>query len=106
MAKPNGEAAIEIAGPADLRCIGPIHKRLLVAFDDTGAILIDLSRAEDTDIALIQVIEATRRAAASAARPCRLATPIPGELADQLERGGFVARPEDRAFWFGTTENR
>lgn len=98
------EAIFEIKGPAGLQAIGALHERLTEALKNTTSLVVDLTNAEDFDITLIQLIEAGRRHASANRKQITLSAPASGEIADQLERGGFLVRPCDRTFWLHTPE--
>jgi ABC-type transporter Mla MlaB component len=104
MATPSKDAIVEIAGPADIRSIEAIHRRLLAAMQSANAIVVDLTQAADADITLIQLLETARRHASVNAKRLTLSVPAAGDLRDQLERGGFLAGADGRAFWLQRTE--
>lgn len=98
------DTIFEITGAAGLRSIAEIHGRLTAALKSAQSLVINLAGADDCDITLIQLIEAARRYADANGKRLALAAPAAGEIAAQLDRGGFVVRPADRSFWLHTAE--
>lgn len=96
-----GAMPVELTGPGDIRAITAIHRRLLDALTRADAVVVDLATVSDPDVTLVQTIEAARRHAAATGKSLSLQQPADGDLADVLERGGFLVRPNDRGFWLG-----
>lgn len=95
---------VVIEDVADIRVIPAIHARLLDAFKTSDHIVLDARATGDVDISFLQLIESARRYAVSASKTFSLVAPAQGELHQQLQRGGFLSRTADRAFWLRTGE--
>lgn len=93
---------VGVSNLADIQTIGQIHKDLTQAFAQDGDVRLKLDAVADVDLTFVQLVESARRFATSQGRSFAV-TPAPDALRDLLERGGFVAKPEDRSFWLGNT---
>ncbi len=90
---------IEIAGSAGIQNILGIHERILTALQTDKIVVLDLAWAEDTDIALLQLIESARRYAVASRKTLVLKQPARPDIQCDLERGGFLSTDLDRMFW-------
>ncbi|MGB8602901.1 MAG: STAS domain-containing protein [Rhizomicrobium sp.] len=98
------EVTLRVADEANVRNIVEIHARLLDAYRNNAAVVLDLSDLGDVDLTFVQLIEAARRTAAADGKAITLAAPAMGLLLDTLERGGFLSSKQDNAFWLCATE--
>jgi Predicted NTP binding protein (contains STAS domain) len=105
VANQTSAALLALSGPADIRAITAIHQRLLAAFAESVAIELDVSGIADPDISFVQLIEAARRHASVTGKTICLRGSAGGALREQLMRGGFLVRGEDRAFWLNSEED-
>lgn len=95
-------ATIGVTSLADIQTICQIHTDLKQAFERGGDVRLKLDAVSEADLTFVQLVESARRFATSEGRRFAV-TPAPEALRDLLERGGFVIKPEDRAFWLGNT---
>jgi MFS superfamily sulfate permease-like transporter len=86
---------------ADIQTIVDIHKDLKGAFEKGKNVRLDLGAVTDVDLTFVQLVESTRKFAASEGKTFSVSTPAPEALTDLLKRGGFLATPDDRKFWLG-----
>jgi MFS superfamily sulfate permease-like transporter len=91
---------VGVTSLADIQTIGQIHKDLKQAFERGGDVRLKLDAVTDADLTFVQLVESARRFAAAEGKSFAV-TPAPDSLRELLERGGFVASPEDRSFWLG-----
>lgn len=92
---------VGVTNLADIQTIGDIHNNLKQAFEQGKQVRLDLDAITDVDLTFVQLVESTRRFAASEGKTFAVSTPPPDALRDLLERGGFLATPADRGFWLG-----
>lgn len=91
---------LEITGPADIQTISDLHTRVCDALMSSGTeMVLDIQSVSDFDLTFIQLIEAARRQAERNGKLLRLNNPPSDTICDALNRGGFLTRPQDRAFW-------
>lgn len=100
------DVVIEIAGSAGLQEIAGIHERILAALQSERNVVVDLERAVDPDITLVQLIESARQYAAASGKTLALKQPAGPDIYNALTRGGFLSRDDDRIFWLQTAEAR
>lgn len=96
---------VGVSNLADIQSIGQIHEDLTKAFAKGGDVRLTLDAVAEADLTFVQLVESARRFATSQGRSFAV-TPAPDTLRDLLDRGGFVARPEDRSFWLGNTGDK
>ncbi len=92
---------LTLAGAIDLQSIGAAYAQVKAAAAQAAALEIDLAAVTSLDLTLVQLIESARRTAAESGTALRLASPAAGPLLETLQRGGFLADPEDprTSFW-------
>jgi ABC-type transporter Mla MlaB component len=93
-----------LGGPLTVRTIALVHERLLAALREFPSVTVDLSRAGEVDLSLIQLMLAARKSAAAAGKRLSLAAPVDGALRDALACAGLIASADDQpaadqAFW-------
>lgn len=97
--------SVGVSNLADIQTISQIHKDLTQAFERDGDVRLELDAVTEADLTFVQLVESARRYATSKNRSFAV-TPAPEALRDLLERGGFIAKPEDRSFWLGNTGDK
>jgi hypothetical protein len=83
------------------------HQRLAAAFGDaSGPLTADVADDAAVDLTFVQLVESARRTAREAGLNFSLLRPAAGQLRATLERGGFLATPDDQEFWLMQSEGR
>ena len=97
---------IEFVGELTIRTIADAHQRLSAALAESSVVKAEVAADAAVDLSFVQLLESARRTARETGVAFDLATPAAGQLREALERGGFLAAPEDRGFWLAQTEGR
>lgn len=94
-------SAIKLSGDLTIRNITEVYQVMAHAISQGDAILLNIDDSSDVDISFVQMIEAARLSSARNGGDLTLSSPATGQLADTLERGGFLGRTGDAAtsFW-------
>jgi hypothetical protein len=97
----NCEEGVIFAESLTIRNMEKLKADLLLEFSKCSNVSLDFPPEAPVDFAGVQLICAARQYAASQAKAFRLARPAEGQLADVIQRGGFLeARSsEDLDFW-------
>lgn len=104
---PAGLPTIEFVGELTIKTVAVAHQRLVDAFGDaSGALTADVADDAAVDLTFVQLVESARRTAREADLAFSLARPAAGQLRETLERGGFLAAPDDQQFWLMQSEGR
>ena len=82
-----------LSGEQSVRTIAQAHAALFAAVSETNGVVLDISKVEDADLTLVQLIESARLTAASLGKNFCLKAPLPAVLTEQLDRAGFLAAP-------------
>lgn len=98
------DSGVVVTGSAGIEDVQDLRTRLIAALKSSDAVSINLSGIGDTDISFLQLVESARLSAAEMGKALSLAYPANDALRHDLQRGGFVARPADRAFWLHAIE--
>ncbi|MBB4187801.1 DNA-binding transcriptional ArsR family regulator [Sinorhizobium terangae] len=110
MTDPDAEITqkLELPPALTIRHGGALRDELLSAFEKAGRLAITVPANAEVDLSFVQLVEATRRYAATLGRAFGLSRPAEGALLSTLERGGFLTKmnPEDREFWFHRKEQQ
>lgn len=88
-----------------LRTISDAHRLLCEAFGKANRIVIDLSAAGESDLSLVQLLEAARHSAAQGNKSVSLVKPLPECLQRDLSRGGFL-NAAGSEFWTSNGEQQ
>lgn len=100
MSKPRPDiATVDFVGDLTIRGVAAAHAQLRDALAGGGAVVAWIDPDASVDLTFVQVIESGRRSARETGAGLALAAPAQGALLETLTRGGFVERPDQRAFW-------
>lgn len=99
MARRADSAVVTIAGPADIKTAGKLHRQLLNALQKHAAVEIDVAKTTEFDLTFVQLMESARRFAAAEGKSLCLSAPATGSLAEILARGGFLKEASNAEFW-------
>lgn len=97
---------IEFVGELTIKNIADAHRDLAAALTGAGAVQAQVAEDATVDLTFVQLIQSARRTARETGAAFGLAAPAAGQLRETLERGGFLAAPEDRQFWLMQAEDR
>jgi anti-anti-sigma regulatory factor len=92
---------VHLKGEVSVRTINEIHRRITACFAKNDSITIDLEGVTESDLTLVQAIEAARQGAKKQKKRLSLSGAASGPFRELLERGGFLSRPEAADFWLG-----
>ncbi|MBS0411232.1 MAG: STAS domain-containing protein [Proteobacteria bacterium] len=99
MSKPRPDiATVDFVGDLTIRGVAAAHAQLRDALANGGAV-VRIDPDASVDLTFVQIIESGRRSARETGAGLTLAAPAQGALLETLTRGGFVERPDQRAFW-------
>jgi anti-anti-sigma regulatory factor len=101
-----GLATIDLVGELTIKSASDLRERLLTSLDGSADVRVDIAPDIVVDLTFVQLIESARRTARAAGCDLRLAAPAAGQLRETLERGGFLAAPEQSEFWLMQSEDR
>lgn len=82
-----------------IRTICEAHEALRNVIRDNEAIILFTREIQDCDLSLVQLVLSARASALSENKSVSLGEPASGLVLEQLQRGGFLAAPEDATFW-------
>lgn len=105
-ARKSGLAVVNFVGELNIRSATDLHARLLESVSGAPGVRANIASDATVDLTFVQLIESGRRTAAANGCDFRLAAPAEGQLLETLERGGFLASPEQRDFWLMQSEDR
>ena len=97
---------IEFVGELTIKTIADAHRDLAAALAASDAVKAQVAEDATVDLTFVQLLQSARRTAREAGAAFGLAAPAAGQLRETLERGGFLAAPEDQEFWLMQTEDR
>jgi hypothetical protein len=79
-----------------------VRDGLIAAFEAGDDIELSLAADAQTDLSFVQLVESARKLAVKKGIRLTMAAPATGELAQTLQRGGFLdAGTSSAAFWLG-----
>lgn len=90
--KPN-QKLVAPEGPLGIEAAGPLKRELLAAFEEADEVLFDLSRAEDIDLAVLQVLYAARRSAERGNIRFSLMGTVADKISRRVQVAGFTRNP-------------
>ena len=97
---------IAFVGDLTIKNIADAHRDLATALTASDAVKAQVADDATVDLTFVQLIQSARLTARETGAAFGLAAPAAGQLRETLERGGFLAAPEDREFWLMQAEDR
>lgn len=97
---------IEFVGELTIKTVAVAHQRLIEALGASPDVKADVAEDAIVDLTFVQLVESARRTAREAGCAFALSAPAAGQLRETLERGGFLAAPDDQEFWLMKSEDR
>ena len=101
-----GLATIDFVGELTIKSVCDLREKLLESLGGSREVRANISSDIIIDITFLQLVESARRTAREVGCDFRLAAPAAGPLLETLNRGGFLAAPEQREFWLMQSEDR
>ncbi|MBN1242396.1 MAG: STAS domain-containing protein [Spirochaetales bacterium] len=90
MKKKPTQKVVSPAGPLGIEAAAPLRRELLAAFEEADEVLFDFSRAEDVDLAVLQVLYAAKRSAAHRGAFFALIGSVAEKVSRRLQVAGFT----------------
>jgi hypothetical protein len=97
---------IEFVGELTIRTISEAHQSLSETLGISNDVKAQIAEDAAVDLTFVQLLESARRTARETGAVFGLAAPAAGQLRAILERGGFLAAPDDQDFWLMQSEDR
>lgn len=94
-------SVLQLSGDLTIVNITNTHEIIADAISRCTPVALEIEVASEVDISFVQLIEAARQSSARSGVALTLSSPAAGQLADTLERGGFLGRTGDAStrFW-------
>lgn len=94
-----GSGCVSFTTAINIRNVESARRDLVAALDGFSYVELEVLDSEDSDLTLVQLVEAARESARQRGKAFRLAKPAVNALREMLERGGFLSATESREFW-------